>query len=749
VRRIQQVDVAACAGFVFLSVAVQAQSVNGAPSEAGAANSSGLEEIVVTSSKYGEERVQKTPLAISVVGGDLLEKQGIDGARGLVNYVPNATFSQNTGSAIIYIRGIGSNNVSAGSDPDVTTQVDGVYIARPIGELADFLDVQRIEILRGPQGTLYGRNAVGGTLNVISRAPSDDFTGQVRLTYGNFNQYQADSYLSGPIVRDSLLGSLAVTYRGHDGFFDNIVPDKAAVGDANRGGAKGQLRWAVNPNIDATTRVDYFQVINERLESYSNLLAPVSFPAPLANSLVGSFDKVALDANQTLNQWIGGVSQDVNWRVGNNLTFKSITGWRSTTSSVVNDSDATEIFGTLLHIKEADQQFSQEFDLSYAAEQLKTVMGAYYFSDLDDQRNVVDSPPSVATPASRAVEIAASPDINTHSEAIFAQGTYEIVPSLSVTAGTRYTTEKKTMDQVFRRTSLNPATPGLALPGSPSIFSLDRRDGAVTPKFGLDYQASPQVLIYASATRGFKSGGFNFSAGSPVGAAFEPEKIWSYETGLKLDLLDRRLRFNVSAFYYDYSDLQVQLQLSPGNLSISNAAAAKVKGVELEPTFLVAPDLRISGNLSYLDATYSAYSHAPVPTGFGAYTPNQSCVASVCTTNATGHYLTGAPKESGVVAVDYTPEIGEHQLSVHVDYSWRSRMYFDPSNIAISSQKAYGLLNAYLGFGRASLKGFRYEVFGKNLANQGYYQTIAGNGPSPLGLVGDPRTYGVRAAYSW
>jgi iron complex outermembrane receptor protein len=241
-----------------------------------APDSDALAEIVVTATKTGSEQLQKTPVAVSVVGGEFMARQGVSNIKDLAPYVPNLSFSQNTAAAIIYIRGIGSNNVSAGSDPDVTMQVDGVYIARPIGEYADFLDVDRVEVLRGPQGTLYGRNAVGGTINVISRQPSDTFTGEARVTGGNFSLLQGDAYVSGPLS-ERAQASIAVSYKTHSPYFDNIVPGQPGVGEANRGGVHGQLRFELTDWITATTRAD-FSKTGERFESYSQVVGPTAFP---------------------------------------------------------------------------------------------------------------------------------------------------------------------------------------------------------------------------------------------------------------------------------------------------------------------------------------------------------------------------------------------------------------------------------------------------------------------------------------
>ena len=401
---------------------------------------------------------------------------------------------------------------------------------------------------------------------------------------------------------------------------------------------------------------------------------------------------------------------------------------------------------------EDDKAFSQEFNLNYNADRLKAVAGFYYFGDTDFQSNRSENPPSVAAPAPRSFIAEASPTVKTRSYAAFAQANVEIVPHLTVILGARYTTESKTIEQTFLRTSLNPATLGASLPGFPAIFAVKRQDKAFTPKFGIDFQATEDVFVYASVTRGFKSGGFNNAAVSAATAGFNPEKIWSYEAGIKTQFLDRRVRLNLTGFIYDYTDLQVRQFLGPGNAVISNAASAKVTGLELEFLAKPTPDLQFTANASVLDAKYRKFSTAPVAGGFAPYIPNQTCVPvappNVCTIDASGNRLDNAPKYSGLVAVDYTPTIGAYELSAHLDYTWRSRTFFDPSNIELASQPGYGLLNANLGFGPSG-KGWKIEGYIRNITDKKYYVIVAGNGFTPGAISGEPRTFGIRLGYSW
>jgi iron complex outermembrane receptor protein len=705
-----------------------------------------LTEIIVTATKTGAENLQKTPVAVSVVGGELMKSQGLSAIQDIANYVPGLTVGRNTTAPIIYLRGIGSANASAGSDPSVTQQIDGVYIARPAGQLTDFSDVERIEVLRGPQGTIYGRNAVGGTINVISRAPTKELSGRFGVSYGNFNSVATDAVISGPIAGEQVRGSVSLYYRNHDGYFHNIVPGAKDIGAANRWGVKAQLRIEPTDNIDMTTRVDY-SLLDEPFENFDHILTALPFAAPLANSLVGSYRDVALNARQNIRSEAGGIAEEINFHFGDNWALKSLTAYRHLKTDLFNDSDTSELFLQHLQITEEDKQFSQEFNLQYNSDKLKAVAGLYYFGDTDEQINFVQVPPSVITPPPAAATVRAAPQVKTRSYAAFIQGSYEIIPDVRVTLGGRYTSETKSFSQNFVRTSLNPATLGFVPPPFPIIFSLERKDHAFTPKFGIDYQASPDVFLYASATRGFKSGGFNNAATAAATAGFNPEKIWAYETGIKTQMLDNRVRFNLTGFYYDYKDLQVRQLIGVANAVIRNAASVKVKGVEAEFIAKVTSDLQLTVNAAYIDATYKSFPTASVAAAYAAFVPNQNIVAGVRTFNATGNVLDGSPKFSGLAAIDYSPQIGKLELTAHVDLSWRSKAYFDASNIAFATQPGYSLLNASIGIGEDN--GWRLEAFGRNLTDKKFYSFLAGNGLVPGGVVGDPRTYGIRASYKW
>jgi iron complex outermembrane receptor protein len=696
-------------------------------------DSDSLSTIVVTASKVSETDIQRTPIAITAFSEEQLQRSQLTNVNQLMGSVPNLSISVFETFAEIFIRGIGSTNVIGGNDPSTTVQVDGVYLGRPYSQFADFLDVQRVEVLRGPQGTLYGRNAVGGTINVISRAPTDDFTAESSLTLGDYWLVQTQDYVSGALIRGVLDASIAVDYTRHNAYLENIVPSGNDVFNANNGGVRAQLRFMPTDFIDATTRFDY-SLADEAEEGLSKALEPFT---PATASILGDYHKVALNYPQSGVTRNTGVAEDIKFTLSDALMIRSLTSYRSASTEVTDDADATDFNASLIHQEEHDKQFSQELNLVGNYERFNFVTGLYYYHE----NNNVKVAPTIV-PAS--IYLYVTPLMTTNAEAAFAQGTYHVTSKFDVTAGIRYTIERKSMDQdetyylYTGGTALTQPLPGmfpLPIPGNPFRFSTSARYTAPTPKFGLQYSLTNDLMVYASATRGFKSGGYNFSAATAATAGFQPEKVWSYEVGAKTEWLDRRLRVNLTGFYYDYTDLQVQILLAPGSLSIKNAANATNKGVELEIAALPVKGLELTANLAWLDAKYSSFPDAPAPRGAG-------------TVDASGNYLIQAPPYTGNLAAQYTlPVWMDDSMFLRAEYSYIGRQFFEPTNSSSQEQPGYGLVNLSAGYVTSGKK-WEVTAWAHNVADKEYLlATVAG--PPYAGVVGAPRTFGVTVRRKW
>jgi iron complex outermembrane receptor protein len=715
-----------------------------APRNAADNDTVGLQEITVTATKQGETTLERTPLAVSAFTGEQLDKSFVVNVKDLVQYTPNLNFAQVTASAAIYIRGIGTNAVFNGSDPDVAVNVDGVYMARAFSQLADFVDVDRIEILRGPQGTLYGRNAVGGVINVISRLPGDDFASEAQVTVGSFATVQGQGFVSGPIIPGVLSASISANYLRHDGYTYNLYPGSDNLGDANRGAVRGQLRWRPTDGVEAVTRFD-FSALGENIQAYDVKLAALPFNAPLGNSVVGQYHTVAQNNPQTNHERLSGISEDIRWHLSDAIELKSLSAYRHSNYTVVTDTDASELTvnNSLMH--DDSNQFSQEFNLSGHVDRLDYVAGLYYFREREESINEGITVPSIFTPPARALLVQALPFTVATSKAAFFQVTGHITHDLSAVFGARYTEDTKALDLTSNRfTYGNAPLLGPQAPGFPFIADLDPKFHASTPKAGLNWQLNDDDLLYFSYSKGFKSGGNNFAATSLVGITYKPETVSSYEAGIKTQWWDRRLRLNLTGFYYNYDDLQVQSLIGPGNAQIANAASAIIKGLEFESMAQLTSKWLLTANVSFLDAKYDSFAGATVPGGIRPYLvgdPRYNAVAG--TYNASGNELNAAPRYTSSLAAQYTQPISIGSLFGRAEYYWQDRIFYDPSNALVVSQGSYGLVNLAAGFNPTGSV-WSTELAVKNLANKNYFTTLAANGYVPSGYSGPPRTILLR-----
>lgn len=692
-----------------------------ATQEAGGSNEYALKEITVTATKTGRTKLQDTPIAITALTAADIAQSGITDIHGLMAETPGLDITQNGPYGEVYIRGIGSNNVFIGSDPDVSIYQDGVYIARPSSDFNNFLDVERVEVLRGPQGTLYGRNAVGGTINIISRKPDNQLQAKAQAGVGNYGKYDLQGYLSGPLAKDKLYASISVMREKHNGYIRNIFPGGNDLDDEDTWATRAQVRATPTDRLDILLRGDYSSDTGA-VATYQKLLLP--YPAdPIVNSTLGDYHHVALNTRNSMDRKNYGVSGDITYTASDALKLQSLTAYRQAHLVWSADTDGTTLAILNSNFHENQNQFSEEFNASGKVSRLTYVLGAYYFHE-----NIYDIELIKRFVPNNGVSI--DPIVHTSAWAGYGQVTYNLTSRFSATAGDRYTTETKNFIQDFGLISL---ASGAHIVG-PLGYDLTHTYKASTPKYGLQFQADQDVLIYASATRGFKSGGYNNSTSNSING-FSPENLWSYEAGIKSDWMQHRLRVNGDVFYYNYTDLQVQAFIVPGTANITNAATAHVKGVELELQSEPLEGLNLGGTLAYLDATYSSYPQAPIAGG--------------ATVNATGHYLDSAPKWAYSLHGQYTfPVIHHGSMFVRGEWSWRGTQYFTPDNSNVQSQPAYGLVNSSLGYDSPDGH-WQAVLYGRNLTNRQYITSTGTFTVVAAGKVGDPRTYGLDVSYTY
>ena len=467
--------------------------------------------------------------------------------------------------------------------------LDGVYLGRPAMAFAQFLDLDRIEVLRGPQGTLYGRNAVGGAINLISKPPTNEFQASVDLTGGNFGMLRAAARASGPLKRDRVMGAVAFARGVRDGYVRNLEHPGHRLGGDDVTAARAQLRVVFDRRTSLLVSSDVDYQGGTPL-TYNKVLAVKPGYQVDVPSDFHDVRSSVLAWNRTMHY---GSSARLTMALTPSTTLVSLTAFRKLDREFLVDSDVTELEVVRTHQVEGQHQFSEEITISHQTPALTWVAGVFLFDEFDRQSFWSDL-------SEAGLQSRLDPRVDATSRAVFGQATVELTSRLSATAGVRYTHEGKDIVNAGGRYRLD--TLEMAAPGSVYEYSDSISHTAWTPKLGLEMKLPDGALTYVSATRGFKSGGFNLS--SPVaGRGFAPEWTWSYEAGWKGTLAGGRSRFDVSAFVMDYTNLQVQTPIGIGILDIRNAAAATIRGIEVENTSRIARGVEAGGHLTWLDAT--------------------------------------------------------------------------------------------------------------------------------------------------
>ncbi len=717
---------------VLSATSVQAQDTTGTQAQS-SDDGAALEDIVVTAQRRAEN-VQAMPLAITAVGAESLERRQAVNIDNLTALSPGLSIGQASGFSRIYIRGVGAGSISLGQEQSVAFHVDGVVIGRPSAQLASFYDIERIEVLRGPQGTLYGRNATGGAINLITRAPTKEFSGYIDATYGNYDHVQLQGAVSGPLSGDgSLRARVAFQKITHDGYGRNVTLNED-INDQDSWAVRGTVEAEPASGVDVRISADYAHE-DDHNYAFAYFGTYNNFPLPAGAATISNSRNIASDVSVVNDREFWGVNGTVGIDIGESLRFQSITGYRSSERFNIFDIDGTSaVQATGIRVSEKAKQFSQELQLVYSSPNLEGVVGLYYFNeDLDafQQTTFTRLGTILGFPAAQF-----RPDgsLNVKAYAAFTQWGYRLTDKLKVTAGVRYSYEKRIGEGNFTIFNFLPPPNGanLVIPtGKTGSW------GAVTPRLVANYEVSSNAMLYASVTRGFKSG--IVIIGSP-NAPVNPEYVWSYEAGAKLDLLDRKLRINAAGFYYDYTNLQVN-QIINNQAVTRNAASATLKGFELEIEAIPTDLLRLNANIAYLDATFGTYTtqHPTDPAG----SPLR---------NLAGNRLPNAPEWTVNAGGELELPVGlPGRLSVRGDVEYTSRLFFSEYNERVVSQKPVALLDASLRY--ESNAGWSLTVFGKNLTNELVRtgMTIGAQAVSFMmnGSYKSPRTYGAKLGFKF
>ena len=703
-----------------------------------------LEEILVTAEKR-EASIQDTSISMLAYSGEELEALEVRELQSLSAQAPGMAFSRIGGEAQIYLRGVGNNTLGIGVDPGVALHLDGIYLGRAQMGLGQFMDLQRVEVLRGPQGTLYGRNATGGTINMISRGPGAEWEGYARAYYGSFNRMQGELAAGGPLSETAGF-RLAVRGIQDDGFTDDLDPAGGdAIDDQNSWSARAIFDFSPNDDFSLRLQGDWTD-----FDSRNRSIRPLDdtgIGQTLGALPAGDFDETRNSIPSYLDYDTGGLSASLEWMLSDNLQLTSITGYREFEDRFRFNTDGTEIDVTETHFQRQTDQISEEIRLaSVGLDRVEWLLGYYFYKESKEEALGLPNRKfaSGGRPPFTRNSFNLFGENDTKAHAAFGQLAYFATDRLKLILGGRYSYEKK--DDLGSNTfALN--FDGLRNPAN--LLNRNQRRmrtdswKAFTPKFGLDYRHSDDLLLYISASKGFKSGGTNSLSTSPDG--FDPEFIWSYEGGIKSQWGSTRA--NVSVFYYDYRDLQV-LTFIDGTTRIDNAASAEIIGAELDLAAELSEQLSWRLGASLLGTEYKNFSSA-----FG------SNAGGAIVTDLSGNELINAPNLKLSAALNYNqPLDGGAALAFTGQVSYQSKVYFSKENEPLMSQGGYALVDARLAY-KAANGAWEVAMVVRNLFDKNYFQSSVrytsmndvakdpNNIGHPLAYPAEGRSFGVQAAY--
>lgn len=667
--------------------------------------SSSENEILVTAQRRSEN-LRDVPVSVTAFSGEALARADIESLQDVFSYTPSMTFNTSSGAAQIYLRGVGSNIANFSTDGSVAVNVDGVYVARPFGALTDFLDVERVEVLRGPQGTLYGRNATAGAINVVSARPTRDLTGYAKAIYGTFNRRELQGAISGPLTSDgNIRARVAGRWARDDGFTKDLDPagsnklDNSDV-DALRGSLDGDF-GALSVQITADYGRQHSDGDTVRVLDGSGYADEIGAPLP------DDFHSARNDLPTFNNNRTWGISGQATYDFGD-VSLISVTGYRELKQHFLLNTDGTEAdISESIFLTDA-KQFSQELRLQSNGDgPFSWIIGGYYFNE---KVNSVTLLPRLSGMGTRAFPYTnifiGNGEVDAYAG--FADVSYKLTDRLTVSAGIRYSHEKKDLyRELYSPSTIVRDAYDTDAFGTRSAFRADTPTyDAWTPRFVVNYKPTDDLLLYVSASRGFKSGGANVAAATSE--PFGNELLWSYEAGVKLNLLNGKGLWSTSVFRYDYTDLQVTT-FQNGLNSIQNAASARPWGIETELSLSPVRELQINLSAAYLDATYHDFT---------------SSLGGVAV-DASGNRMIGAPEWTLSGSANYDFDLGgAGTLSAFGAVNYRSTTDFNQFNFTNMQQEGYALVDARLTW---TAPGGNYSIsgFAKNLFDVEYVRNIA------------------------
>jgi len=680
----------------------------------------GIEVIEVTARRKVES-MQSTPIAISAFTQTAMKNRGMQSSADVGNFTPNVQFDTSSSFAGAstfqgYIRGIGQSDFAINTDPGVGVYVDGVYYARTVGSAIDLMDVERIEVLKGPQGTLFGRNTIGGALNIVTSAPNDEFDFRGDITLGDFNRKDASAFINIPLT-DDFFTSLAVSMRNRDGYQERITLDGTAIesiglsldqiltADQNNGREQGAVNnqtlrakalWYISDNVEATFTLDYasvrdtatattlLQVGGDNLLPLFNGCVLGLAPGEICNTsafidnetlvyseqfIINDIDKTYATGANYSNIDSGGLSAIVNWDISDAMSFTSITAFRKLDGAFGADIDSSPLAYDQTTFTMDTEQWSQELQLNGQLGIFGYTAGVYFYNEEATQEDFVPI-------AGGLIQIAGGNFQETDAVAIFGETNIDVTNDFSITLGMRYTEEEKLV--LLDQQNLNPgffiATgfPEVAFPREDQTYlgpeepqKLEFDNTSI--RAGLNWQINKDLFTYFSFSQGFKSGGITTRLTAPfnpeiaIGGlnnlTFNEETVDSYEIGFKGSFFDNHLRFNAAVFQNNFDDIQIVVQrgITPAN---ENAGAAEITGLEIDFEALLTEDLNINFAFGLLDAEYTELN-------------------DLVGLDANSLELPNTPDMTASVALNWHLT---DNFSMNVNYSYTSEVYNDFEN---------------------------------------------------------------------
>ena len=682
----------------------------------------GLEEIVVTAQKRAEN-VQRIPISITTVTSQTLAQKGITNVLDLTVIVPGLQYNTTSGGASPVIRGIGTSIALGGNENSVATYVDGVYYASNAGSIMSFNNVDQIAVLKGPQGTLFGRNATGGVIQITTLDPEYEFSGLAKATYGNHNTYGADLYVTGGLS-DAVAADISIQYNNlSDGFGQNTITG-SRVGQSRDFAIRSKWLFTLGPKTKATLIADYSSTV-----SGDPSFRPPYDSLPLSGV---PYTGKPFDVNNNTDARNDIAQGGISLKVDHELSFAklvSISAYRRTSWKSTWDSDATPIDYSTINLNQADMQISQELQLVSTADgPLKWAAGLYYFHSTS---NFGPTTVSVITPAGPGSGIVSIDETrqSTISFAGFGQVTYDFGQGTSLTLGLRYTNEKKSM--FARGRFLIPAF-GVVNQGGPYTDAVTI--GKPTWRVALNHQFTADVMGYVSYNRGFKSGGYDpTSIFAP--SYFRPEVLDAFETGFKSELFDRRLRLNAAAYYYDFKDIQLNTFIG-GLPAVYNGTSATIKGLELDFVALPVDNLTLTGGIAYVHGRYGDF-----PVTRTALTPGGG-IDLLPDISASGKRLASTPDWQINVGAEYKIQLEAGTITTQINYFHSSKWFANPENRLF--QAPYSLVNASSTWVIDANGRYSAQVWGRNLGNVAYASQLVTQTPTGDFLnIARGRTFGL------